>query len=69
MISKDFNFEKSIKELEQIAIALENEQLSLDESISLFEKGVKLSKECSQYLENAKQKIVLLTEAEDETND
>lgn len=69
MISKDFNFEKSIKELEQIAIALENEQLSLDESISLFEKGVKLSKECSQYLENAKQKIVLLTEAEDENND
>lgn len=69
MISKDFNFEKSIKELEQIAIALENEQLSLDESISLFEKGVKLSKKCSQYLENAKQKIVLLTEAEDENND
>ena len=69
MISKDFNFEKSIKELEQIAIALENEQLSLDESISLFEKGVKLSRECSQYLENAKQKIVLLTEAEDENND
>ena len=69
MVSNDFNFEKSIKELEQIAIALENEQLSLDESISLFEKGVKLSKECSQYLENAKQKIVLLTEAEDENND
>ena len=66
MISKDFNFEKSIKELEQIAIALENEQLSLDESISLFEKGVNLSKECSQYLENAKQKIVTLTEAEEE---
>ncbi len=69
MVSNDFNFEKSIKELEQIAVALENEQLSLDESISLFEKGVKLSKECSQYLENAKQKIVLLTEAEDENND
>lgn len=68
MILKDFDFEKSIKELEQIATALENEQLSLDESISLFEKGVKLSKECSLYLENAKQKIVLLTEAEEENN-
>lgn len=68
MILKDFDFEKSIKELELIATALENEQLSLDESISLFEKGVKLSKECSLYLENAKQKIVLLTEAEEENN-
>ena len=69
MISKDFDFEKSIKELENIAICLENEQISLDESITLFEKGVKLSKDCSEYLENAKQKIVLLTEKESENND
>ena len=69
MISKDFDFEKSIKELENIAICLENEQISLDESIALFEKGVKLSKDCSEYLENAKQKIVLLTEKESENND
>ena len=69
MLSKDFDFEKSVKELEKIASSLENEQITLDESIALFEKGVKLSKECSQYLENAKQKIVLLTEAEDENND
>lgn len=66
MLSKDFDFEKSVKELEKIASSLENEQITLDESIALFEKGVKLSKECSQYLENAKQKIVTLTEAEEE---
>lgn len=69
MLSKDFDFEKSIKELENIAISLENEQTSLDESIKLFEKGVKLSKDCSEYLENAKQKIVMLTEKECEDND
>lgn len=66
MLSKDFDFEKSVKELEKIASSLENEQITLDESIALFEKGVKLSKECSEYLENAKQKIVTLTETEEE---
>jgi len=66
MISKDFDFEKSIKELEQIAENLQKEQISLDESIALFEKGVKLSKDCSKYLESAKQKIISLTEAEEE---
>lgn len=66
MISKDFDFEKSIKELEKIANSLENEQISLEESIALFEKGVKLSKDCSEYLESAKQRIVSLSEAEEE---
>ena len=66
MSSKDFDFEKSIKELEKIADSLENDQISLDESIKLFEKGVKLSKDCSQYLENAKQKIISLTDAQEE---
>lgn len=68
MLSKDFDFEKSIKELEKIAASLENEQITLDESIALFEKGVKLSKDCSEYLESAKQKIVTLTEKESEDN-
>ena len=68
MLSKDFDFEKSIKELEKIAASLENEQITLDESLALFEKGVKLSKDCSEYLESAKQKIITLTEKESEDN-
>lgn len=68
MLSRDFDFEKSIKELEKIAASLENEQITLDESIALFEKGVKLSKDCSEYLESAKQKIITLTEKESEDN-
>ena len=68
MLSNDFDFEKSLKELEKIADSLENEKTSLDESILLFEKGVKLSKDCTEYLENAKQKIVLLTDAQEENN-
>ena len=66
MLSKDFDFEKSIKELEKIANSLENEQISLEESIAIFEKGITLSKDCSQYLENAKQKIITLTTAQEE---
>lgn len=70
MLSENFDFEKSINELEKIASSLENNQISLDESIALFEKGVILSKDCSKYLENAKQKIIALTEAEgEESND
>ncbi len=67
MLSKDFDFEKSIKELEKIAKSLEDTQISLDESIALFEKGVGLSKDCTDYLEAAKQKIITLTEAEQES--
>lgn len=68
MLSKDFDFEKSLKELEVIANSLENEHISLDESVSLFEKGVKLSKDCSEYLESAKRKIITLTKAEKEAD-
>lgn len=69
MLSKNFDFEKSIKELEKIAESLENEQISLEDSIKLFENGVMLSKQCTEYLENAKQKITNLTEREIENND
>ncbi len=66
MFPKDFDFEKTLKELEQIANQLENTQTSLDDSIILFEKGVKLSKDCSDYLETAKQKIITLSQLEEE---
>ena len=61
---KSFDFEKSLKELEETVFALENGEMTLDESIKAFEKGIKLSKECSDYLQNAKQRIIDLSEAE-----
>ncbi len=67
MLLENFDFEKSINELEKIANMLENEQISLDEAIALFQKGVEISKDCSSYLENAKQKIISLTEAQEES--
>ncbi len=65
----DLNFEKSLNQLEDIINKLENEDVSLDESIKLFEQGVKLSNDCRKTLETAEQKIISLTEAESEKND
>lgn len=56
------NFEESIKELESIALKLESGEVSLEESIDLYEKAVKLSKECSKLLEKAKLKITDVNE-------
>ncbi len=59
-------FEKNIERLEDIVKKLEDGSCSLDESIKLFEEGIKLSGECNKTLSNAKQKITLLTDAENE---
>ena len=53
-------FEEMMQELEAISKKLETGDLSLDESVSEFEKGMKLSKECSTILENAEKKITVL---------
>ncbi len=62
----EMNFEESLLELENIVEKLENGQLSLDESLVLFEKGIKLVKECNTRLKNAQQKVEKLIESSDE---
>ena len=54
------NFEELMVKLEEITTKLEGESLSLDESVSLFEEGMKISKECNLKLENAEKKITML---------
>lgn len=65
------SFEESLKKLEEIAEKLENKDTTLEESITLFEEGMKYSKTCSEILNNAKQKIISLSdyEGEAEKND
>lgn len=58
------NFEQSIKRLEEIVRLLESGEVSLDESIKLFEEGTALTAFCSQSLRTAEQKIVKLTAVE-----
>ena len=47
-MSEKKTFEESLAELEKIASKLEGGDLGLDEAIKEFEKGIKLSKECSE---------------------
>ncbi len=65
-MNKEINFEKSLDELEKIAARLESGDISLDDSIKLFERGMELTNKCRKTLENARQKIITLTEAETE---
>jgi exodeoxyribonuclease VII small subunit len=56
------NFEDNMKKLEEIVDELEKGELNLDDSISKFEDGIKLSKECNKILEDAEKKITILLE-------
>ncbi len=56
----DLKFEEAIKELEAVVSSLESGEKDLDESIALFEKGIKLSKECQKLLDNAEKKVRVL---------
>jgi len=53
-------FEKAFHELEQIVRRLEGEELPLDESLRLFEEGIRLSRFCHQRLEEVEKKIELI---------
>lgn len=53
-------FEESVKELEGIVQKLESGDTTLDESLSLFEKGIKLSKSCQKMLDTAEKKVSIL---------
>lgn len=51
------NFEESIKKLDEIIEKLEGSELSLEESIELYQQGINLSVSCKREIENAKLKI------------
>ena len=57
-------FEDSIKELEKIVESLEKGDCGLSESLDLFEKGIKLSKECSDMLDKAEKRVSVLINGE-----
>jgi exodeoxyribonuclease VII small subunit len=53
-------FETSLTELEAIVAKLEDGDLPLEQSLELFEKGIKLSRECRNRLTNAERRIEVL---------
>ena len=68
-MKEEKNFEELMKDLEEITNKLEKEDLSLDESVDLFEKGMKISKECNEMLENAEKKITMLINQDGEVKE
>jgi len=60
----EMNLENKLVELETIVEKLENGQLSLDESLELFEHGITLSRECNAILKSARQKVEKLIEVD-----
>lgn len=62
-------YEDSVRRLEDIVSALERGDASLDESLKLFEEGMKLVSFCNEYLDKAQTKIKELSELEKENED
>ena len=56
------DFESALSELEALVGQLEDGSLPLEQSLQLFERGVKLSRYCHSRLEEAEQRLEVLTE-------
>ena len=61
---KQESFEDALKRLEEIVQRMEGGDLKLEDSLGLFEEGVRLTRVCSQRLDEAEKKIELLTRDE-----
>ena len=64
MAEEELSFEDALTKLENNVRTLEVGELSLEESLKIFEEGMKLSKLCSAKLEQAEAKIEVLLEKE-----
>ena len=56
------SFEQSLKELEGLVERMEEGELSLEESLKTYERGIVLSRACQKALDDAEQRIQILTE-------
>ncbi len=58
--TSNLNFEKSLQELEALVEKMESGNLTLEESLHYFERGVALTRSCQQALAEAEQKVKIL---------
>ena len=59
---KKIDFEASLGQLEKLVAQMEGGDLTLEQSLSAFEDGVKLTRECQKALAEAEQKVQILME-------
>lgn len=55
-----FNFEKALEELEQLVGKMEQGDLTLEQSLQEFERGVELTRHCQKALQEAEQRVEIL---------
>jgi exodeoxyribonuclease VII small subunit len=60
-------FEDALNKLEKIVSQLEEGEISLEESLKLFEEGIRLSRLCNQKLDEAEKKVEILLKGKDGT--
>ena len=61
---KELKFEEGLKKLEELVTQLDDGDLSLEESISYYEIGIKLKSHCEKLLKTAELKILKVTDKE-----
>lgn len=60
-----FDFEQSLKELEELVTRMERGDLTLEESLQAFERGIQLTRGCQKALREAEQKVEILLGKDD----
>ena len=65
---KKNNLESAMNRLKEILDKIENDKLNIDNSINLFEEGMKITKDCREILENAELKVQKIIEENGEIN-
>lgn len=66
--TKEPDFEDALAELETLVGQLEKGELTLDESLTQFKRGVELTRRCQQILDQAQQVVEQLSNPDDESS-
>ena len=68
MENKELSFEECLKQLEEIVAKLESKDISLDDAVTYYQKGLELSKRCYEIFEKTQQVIVKKVEGNSVTD-
>jgi len=61
-MAEDFNLESAFKDLDERVSALENPDISLEDSFKIYKEGMELLKKCSESIDAVEKKVLVLEE-------
>lgn len=64
-MNEPMSFEQALEQLEDSAARLESGELSLEEALQVFEKGIAASRACTRHLDQARKRVQVLVEGEE----